>query len=145
MAEGRYRDRLGRLVQGTADDADDHGVDVDAPRTGHDALAVADDLLARGFPFAAHEVLESRWKNSPQDERGFWQGATQVCVAITHQQRGNAVGADRLRRRAHAHLAASSSEDTAARYSFNLESVLNWLKEPTTPEPILTKPPAVSQ
>ena len=59
-----------------------------------------------GRPFAAHEVLEARWKAGPPEERGLWQGLAQVCVAITHAARGNQTGAERLLERATTNLAA---------------------------------------
>jgi predicted metal-dependent hydrolase len=57
-----------------------------------------------GRPFAAHEVLEARWKAGPEGERDMWQGLAQVCVGLTHAARGNRVGATRLVERAAAHL-----------------------------------------
>ena len=65
----------------------------------YDALALARDLLARGRPFFAHDVLEATWKAAPAAERLLWQGLAQVCVGLTHVQRGNPVGAARLLRR----------------------------------------------
>jgi predicted metal-dependent hydrolase len=41
-------------------------------------------------------VLEARWKAAPPEERDLWQGLAQVCVGLTHRQRGNEVGAVRL-------------------------------------------------
>ena len=64
-----------------------------------DALALARDLLARGRPFFAHDVLEAVWKAAPSSERLLWQGLAQVCVGLTHLQRGNPVGGARLLRR----------------------------------------------
>lgn len=64
-----------------------------------EALALARDLLARGRPFFAHDVLEARWKQAPEAERDLWQGLAQVCVGLTHLQRGNPVGGARLLRR----------------------------------------------
>ena len=61
--------------------------------------------MEAGRPFAAHEVLEARWKAGPVDERDLWQGLAQVCVAITHAARGNQSGADRLADRADTTLA----------------------------------------
>lgn len=69
------------------------------------ALALARSLVARGRAFGAHEVLEARWKASPPGERDFWQGLAQLCVALTHQARGNAVGARSLFERAEWRLA----------------------------------------
>ena len=67
-------------------------------------LEVARDLVRQGRPFAAHEVLESRWKAGPDDERALWQGLAQLCVSLTHAARGNAVGAERLLERGSALL-----------------------------------------
>lgn len=64
-----------------------------------ETLALARDLTARGRPFYAHDVLEARWKVAPAAERNLWQGLAQVCVGLTHLQRGNLVGGVRLLRR----------------------------------------------
>ncbi|MGI8536050.1 MAG: DUF309 domain-containing protein [Mycobacteriales bacterium] len=64
-----------------------------------EALALARELLAADRPFFAHDVLEARWKTAPPDERDLWQGLAQVCVGLTHLQRGNRVGGARLLRR----------------------------------------------
>ena len=64
-----------------------------------DAVALARDLLAQGRPFFAHDVLEASWKAAPARERLLWQGLAQVCVGLTHLQRGNPVGGARLLRR----------------------------------------------
>lgn len=63
-------------------------------------------LLAQGRPFAAHEVLEARWKAGPAPERALWQGLAQLCVALTHAARGNTEGALRLYERGAANLKA---------------------------------------
>nr|WP_246224112.1 DUF309 domain-containing protein [Pseudarthrobacter psychrotolerans] len=44
-----------------------------------------------GRPFAAHEVLEARWKAGPAEERNLWQGLAQICVGLTHAARGTAL------------------------------------------------------
>lgn len=64
-----------------------------------EAVALARDLLVRGRPFFAHDVLEARWKAAAGAERELWQGLAQVCVGLTHLQRGNPVGGARLLRR----------------------------------------------
>ena len=68
-------------------------------------LAYAQDLLNRGLAFNAHEVLETAWKTSPDDERALWQSLAQLAVGITHVQRGNVKGALTVLHRASAHLA----------------------------------------
>jgi predicted metal-dependent hydrolase len=64
-----------------------------------ECLALARALLQQGRPFFAHDVLEARWKAAPAQERDLWQGLAQVCVGLTHLQRGNAVGGVRLLQR----------------------------------------------
>lgn len=71
-----------------------------------ETLAYARRLLDEGRPFAAHEALEVRWKSCPADERALWQGLAQLCVGLTHHERGNAVGAARLVERAAGRLAS---------------------------------------
>ena len=60
-----------------------------------EALELARELLRRDRPFFAHDVLEARWKAAPAEERDLWQGLAQVCVGLTHLQRGNDVGGAR--------------------------------------------------
>ena len=93
----RARDAAGRPVPPGSPDAVEPVPEEPLPP--HEALALARDLLARGRPFFAHDVLEARWKAAPPDERDLWQGLAQVCVGLTHLQRGNAVGGVRLLRR----------------------------------------------
>jgi predicted metal-dependent hydrolase len=66
------------------------------PLPPYDAVLEARRLLSIGRPFFAHEVLEASWKSAPSTERDLWQGLAQVCVGLTHLQRGNDVGAVRL-------------------------------------------------
>lgn len=68
-------------------------------------LRYAQSLLDQGRAFHAHEVLEAAWKHGPSAERELWQGLAQLAVGITHVQRGNAVGAAKLLRRAAGRLA----------------------------------------
>lgn len=70
------------------------------PRPPEQAIDVAQELLDRERPFQAHEVLEDQWKASGPGERDLWQGLAQLCVALTHQRRGNAKGATALAVRA---------------------------------------------
>lgn len=76
------------------------------PLPPNETLAKARELIDAGRPFAAHEVLEARWKAGPTEEGDLWQGLAQVCVALTHAARGNVVGAERLFKRAGDRLAA---------------------------------------
>lgn len=90
------------------------------------ALTLAGELLAKGRPFGAHEVLEAAWKVAPEDERDLWQGLAQLCVSLTHAERGNAIGADRLLARAEERLAGCA--DVAARHRVDLGAVLTWAR-----------------
>lgn len=101
--QARPRDALGRpLAYGEV------GVEPisEEPLPPLESLAYARTLLEEGRPFAAHEALEVRWKSCPEAERELWQGLAQLCVALTHRARGNAVGAARLVERAAGHLEA---------------------------------------
>lgn len=69
------------------------------------ALRTAQSLLDTGRAFSAHEVLEATWKAAPRDERDLWQGLAQLCVGITHRQRGNRTGMVTLLDRAAGRLA----------------------------------------
>lgn len=88
------------------------------------ALALARELLLQGRPFGAHEVLEAVWKAAPDADRDFWQGLAQLCVGITHAERGNAVGAARLVERATQRLVGT--EEIATRHGVELAAVIAW-------------------
>ena len=90
----RARDAAGRPVPLGSPDAVEEPPEVE--RTPDEALELAQELLDAGRPFFAHDVLEAAWKAAPADERELWQGLAQVCVGLTHEQRGNPVGAARL-------------------------------------------------
>src|SRR3954454_5321677 len=93
----RARDALGRPVPADSPDAVEPVSEEPLPP--YEAVQLARELLAAGRAFSAHEVMEASWKAAPADERDLWQGLAQVCVGITHLQRGNSVGAARLLRR----------------------------------------------
>jgi hypothetical protein len=93
----RGRDAAGRPVPADSPEAVEPVPEHALPPL--EALALARDLLDRGRPFFAHDVLEAAWKAAPADERPLWQGLAQVCVGLTHLQRGNPVGGGRLLRR----------------------------------------------
>lgn len=104
--QARPRDALGRpLLYGA------EGVEPvsEEPLPPHETLRKARELIDAGRPFAAHEVLEARWKAGPAEEADLWQGLAQVCVALTHVARGNQVGAQRLFERAGDRLSAFAS------------------------------------
>lgn len=92
--QARPRDAMGRpLPYG-----DPRGAEPvpDEPLPADETLTLAQSLLDTGRAFAAHEVLEAAWKAAPDAERDLWQGLAQICVGITHAQRGNRTGAARL-------------------------------------------------
>ena len=109
--QARPRDALGRPLPYGADGVEPVS---EEPLPPEEALETARALVEAGRPFAAHEVLEARWKAGPTEERDLWQGLAQVCVAITHAARGNQVGADRLFDRAAERLAAYAATGRAA-------------------------------
>lgn len=88
------------------------------------ALALARELLERDRPFFAHDVLEAVWKTSPQQERELWQGLAQVCVGLTHQQRGNVRGAARLLRRGAGRLGCYGGPDHGVDVAAVVDSAL---------------------
>ena len=109
--QARPRDALGRPLPYGAE-----GVEPvpEEPLPPHEALQKARELIDVGRPFAAHEVLEARWKAAPSEEGDLWQGLAQVCVALTHAGRGNLVGAERLFERAGDRLAMFASTGRGA-------------------------------
>jgi hypothetical protein len=106
----RPRDALGRPLphgaEGVARVPDDY-----AP-SAEEAVAVAAGYLGDERPFHAHEVFEARWKCGPDDERVLWQGLAQICVGLTHIQRGNTAGAAALLARGADRVAAYGSGET---------------------------------
>jgi hypothetical protein len=94
----RARDALGRPVPADSPDAVEPVSEEPLPPL--EAVSAARALLAQGRAFSAHEVFEASWKAAPPEERDLWQGLAQVCVGLTHLQRGNATGARTLLLRA---------------------------------------------
>jgi predicted metal-dependent hydrolase len=102
-------------------------------------LQLADEYLAAGRPFAAHEVLETAWKSRPEAERDLWQGLAQVAVGLTHLQRGNRTGAVALLRRGVERLSRSAGvvpECDCARIAAEAATVADLLvaDEPNGPQ-----------
>ena len=91
--QARPRDALGRPLPYGASGVEPVS---EEPLPPDETVAEARRLIAQGRPFSAHEVLEARWKDGPQEERHLWQGLAQICVGLTHALRGNPVGARRL-------------------------------------------------
>jgi uncharacterized protein len=106
VRQQRGRDAAGRPVPLDSPEAVEPVPEIDRPPD--EALRLAQELLDEGRPFWAHDVLEAAWKIAPADERDLWQGLAQVCVGLTHDQRGNPVGAARLLRRGAGRLRAAA-------------------------------------
>jgi hypothetical protein len=98
----RARDALGRHVPADSPLAVPPVPEAALPP--EQALDLAQSLLNEGRAFGAHEVLEAVWKACPADQRDYWQGLAQLCVGVTHLQRGNVEGAVTLLRRGAGHL-----------------------------------------
>jgi uncharacterized protein len=123
--QARPRDRLGRpLPYGSA------GVEPvsEEPLPPMTTISYAHDLLAEGRPFSAHEVYEARWKAGPDSERELWQGLAQLCVGITHAERGNRIGALRLIGRARRRLEAYSATGGPV-YGLHLSQIIEWIQD----------------
>jgi hypothetical protein len=119
------RDALGRpLPYGSA------GVEPvsEEPLPPAETLVSARSLVEAGRPFAAHEVLEARWKAGPSQERNFWQGLAQICVGLTHAARGNSVGELRLLERGAARLEEYGSGDGPT-YGLDLSTVVSCARD----------------
>jgi hypothetical protein len=123
----RDRDRWGRPVPHGDVSAFDPGVDTEAPRTPADAIRVAQALVDAGSAFWAHEVFEAQWRSRPDAERDLWQGLAQVCVVLTHEGRGNQVGADRVAARAVERLSTGTANSAAATLGIDLAPIRAWL------------------
>jgi hypothetical protein len=123
--QARPRDRLGRpLPYGS------EGVEPvsEEPLPPLETISYAQQLLADGRPFSAHEVYEARWKAGPDSEREFWQGLAQLCVGITHAERGNHVGALRLIGRARRRLQTYSASGGPS-YGLDLNKIISWIQD----------------
>lgn len=123
--QARPRDALGRpLPYGSV------GVEPvsEEPLPPAETLVSARSLVKGGRPFAAHEVLEARWKAGPEEERNLWQGLAQLCVGLTHAARGNSVGALRLFERGVARLDEYGSGEGST-YGLDLSAVVSCARE----------------
>jgi hypothetical protein len=121
----RPRDALGRpLPYGSA------GVEPvsEEPLPPVETLDLARSLVQEGRPFAAHEVLEARWKAGPDEERNLWQGLAQLCVGLTHAARGNRIGAGRLLDRGSARLEKYGAGGGPS-YGLDLAAVVSCARE----------------
>lgn len=124
----RPRDALGRPLPRSADAA----APVDEPALPPtDALARAQQLLEDGEAFRAHEVLEAVWKATTGAERSLWRGLAQLCVGLTHAQRGNRRGSQALLKRA-----AETLDEAPAGHGVDPAALAAWAREATAaPEP----------
>ena len=91
-------------------------------------LNLARRLVQEGRPFAAHEVLEARWKAGPDEESDLWQGLAQVCVGLTHAARDNSIGAARLLERGAARVEEYEAGHGPA-YGLDLTAVIACARE----------------
>ena len=118
--QARPRDALGRPLPYGAEGVEPVS---EEPLPPEETLRKARELVEVGRPFAAHEVLEARWKAGPPEERDLWQGLAQVCVALTHAARGNRTGAERLVERAAIRLATYAATGRGT-YGLDLAAVM---------------------
>ena len=123
--QARPRDRLGRPLPYGSPGVEPVSED---PLPPLETVGAARRLLAEGRPFSAHEVYEARWKAGPVEERELWQGLAQLCVAITHAERGNPVGARRLLGRAARRLASYAVTGGPA-YGLDLDRIATWIRD----------------
>lgn len=117
----RPRDALGRPLPYGATGVEPVS---EEPLPPSETLDVARRLVEEGRPFAAHEVLEARWKAGPGEERDLWQGLAQICVGLTHAARGNSVGAVRLLERGAARLEEYDAGDGST-HGLDLTTVIS--------------------
>lgn len=134
----RDRDPAGRAQSARPRDAAGRPLPHDAPpeliaerepedvvRSPADTLARAQHLLDSGTPFPAHDVLEAAWKSGPGHERDLWQGLAQLCVGLTHVQRGNPTGAASLVERGADRLRSYRASD-GDRYGVAIDALIEW-------------------
>jgi uncharacterized protein len=122
--QARPRDQLGRpLPYGSV------GVEpvAEEPLPPLMTISYAHELLTEGRPFSAHEVYEARWKAGPASEGELWQGLAQLCVGITHAERGNRVGALRLIGRARRRLERYQATGGPV-YGLDLSHLIEWIR-----------------
>ena len=123
--QARPRDALGRPLPYGAAGVDPVPEEALPPV---ETVRMAQSLVQEGRPFAAHEVLEARWKAGPEEERDLWQGLAQVCVGLTHAARGNSVGAARLLERGAARVEEYEAGNGPA-YGLDLAAVIACARE----------------
>ena len=105
MSPERPRDILGRPLPLDSDPT--AAVPSVPPRenlSDAEAWAEAMAYLDAGMPFHAHEIFELRWRLAPDVDRAAWQALAQWGAALTHEARGNPLGAARVAVRALSNL-----------------------------------------
>jgi uncharacterized protein len=127
--QARPRDALGRPLPYGAEGVEPVS---EEPLPPLETIAEAWRLLDEGRPFSAHEVLEARWKDCPDEERPLWQGLAQLCVGLTHAARGRPVGAQRLVERGALHLTSYAEGDGPA-YGLDLVELVACARRRTSP------------
>jgi uncharacterized protein len=123
--QARPRDELGRpLPYGSV------GVEPvsEEPLPPRETISYAHLLMSQGRPFSAHEVYEARWKAGPEAENDLWQGLAQLCVGITHAERGNRTGALRLIGRARGRLERYTQTGQPT-YGLQLAKIIGWIRD----------------
>lgn len=123
--QGRPRDALGRPLPYGAAGVEPVPEEALPPV---ETVQFARRLVQEGRPFAAHEVMEARWKAGPDEERDLWQGLAQICVGLTHAARGNSVGAVRLLERGAARVEEYEAGHGPA-YGLDLTAVIACARE----------------
>jgi predicted metal-dependent hydrolase len=86
----RPRDGLGRPLPA---DSSDEQPPLAPPLSDEDAWRRGIALIEAGSPFAAHELFELRWRDVNGPDRQAWQALAKWGAALTHEARGNALGA----------------------------------------------------
>src|SRR5687768_5362743 len=122
--QARPRDSLGRpLPYGTpgVEPVSEHALPPE------ETISYAHELLDQGRPFSAHEVYEARWKSGQDAERDLWKGLAQLCVGITHAERGNRTGALRLIGRARGRLERYAQTGQPS-YGLPLADIIGWIR-----------------
>jgi hypothetical protein len=123
----RPRDGLGRPLPYGADGVERQPEGV--VRTPEQSVAEAQELLAAGKPFHAHEVFEDAWKSGPEEERTLWRGLAQLAVGLTHAARGNGTGGARLLRRGAGAIEEWASTAGCPRpYGMDLTGLAGWAR-----------------
>ncbi|MEW2567364.1 DUF309 domain-containing protein [Streptomyces sp. NPDC047070] len=124
----RPRDGLGRPLPYGVDGVERQPEGV--VRAPEDTVTEAQELLAAGKPFHAHEVFEDAWKSGPDEERALWRGLAQLAVGLTHAARGNVTGGARLLRRgAGAVEEWGTASGNPRPYGLALAELASWARE----------------